>query len=100
MGQHKKNQKDKSQMDAGVLKKKDIPKNPDPGVDRDFPGFPHATAHENVIRPVTKKENEIADTSNKDGEKRSHKTTTREDLTDDGSANAFERTELAGDDNE
>lgn len=97
MKQDRKNQEGKSQKNTGILKKKDIPKKPDPGIDRDFAGYPHSGANEKVIRPVTKKEKAVADTGNKDGEKRNYKIT-RDDLADDGSANAFERTELTGDD--
>jgi hypothetical protein len=90
MRQYQKKQEHKSQKDTDALKKKNIPKDPDPGIGRDFPGHPHSAANEKVIRSVTKKEN---------GEKRSYEIS-GEDPEDDGSANAFERTELAGDDDE
>jgi hypothetical protein len=76
------------------LKKKDIQQNPDNRIDQDFPGYPHSPGSEKIIRPETENEKEIADTDNKDGEKRNYRKKLKEEKTmDDGSANAFVRTE-------
>jgi hypothetical protein len=75
------------------LKEKDIQKNPDPRIDQDFPGHPHAPAHKEIIKPKTETEKKIADIYNKDSEKRNYNKKAKDEPMDDGSANAFERTE-------
>ncbi len=50
--------------------KNEIPAHPDNKIDQDFPGFPRGHAAEEVINPSTTTEKKVADTRNKDGEKR------------------------------
>lgn len=49
--------------------KKDIQRNPDNKIDQDFSGFPHGTATEKLITPVTKQEKKVAGIDITDGEK-------------------------------
>jgi hypothetical protein len=71
------------------IEKKDVPNHPDAKIDEDFPGFPHPPADEKIIKPKTQKDRKTADLDNKDGEKINYDDRSE----DDGSANAFERTE-------
>ena len=50
--------------------KNEIPANPDNKIDQDFPGFPHGHSDEKIINPSTSAEKKIADTDNKDGDKK------------------------------
>lgn len=79
--------------EKGPVKKKDIPNNPDPKIDQDFPGYPHLPSSEKIIKPETNKEKKEAGIDKKDGEKINIDKEERESFKDDGSANAFERTE-------
>ena len=71
------------------MTKIDISTNPDAKIDQDFEGY--APGKENVIKPRTRRDHETADTDNKDGEKINYKS--EDEPEDDGSANAFERSE-------
>lgn len=76
------------------IKKMDISKHPDNKIDQDFPNYPHHPSKDEVIKPETEDEKEIADLDNKDGEKREYRNREEKDESkSDGSANAFERTE-------
>jgi len=77
--------------------KEDVKKNPDPKIDQDFPGFPDNPATEEKVKPETPAEDEAADTDNRDGEKKldaDQKPEATNEAGSDGSANAFDRTEL------
>ena len=50
--------------------KNEIPTHSDNKIDQDFPGFPHGHSEEKIINPTTSTEKKIADTGNKDGEKK------------------------------
>lgn len=73
-----------------IRKKEDIRRNPDPKIDEDFEGYPSGPAKDETINPRTKEERKVADTDNKDGEKRIYKKDETDDQDSDGSANAFE----------
>jgi hypothetical protein len=74
MMQNKKTAKpDTTDKKPNPLTKKDIQQNPDNRIDQDFPGYPHAPASKEIIKPETEVEKKIADTDNKDGEKRNYK---------------------------
>jgi hypothetical protein len=73
----------------------------DKKTDQDFPGYPHGTASENMITPENETAKRSAGIHIKDGEKMlktpaRKKREIREDESD-GSANAFEGTELIKD---
>ncbi len=73
-----------------IRKKEEIKNNPDNKIDEDFKGHPHGTAKKEIINPKTKTQKKVADTNNKDGEKRIYKKTETDEQDSDGSANAFE----------
>ena len=73
-----------------IQKKKEIKQNPDHKIDQDFEGYPHGPASEKTIKPRTKQEHKVADTDNKDGEKRISRGDKPDEQDSDGSANAFE----------
>ena len=73
-----------------IRKKKEIKQNPDAGINEDFKGYPHGPANEKTIRPRTRQHNKLADTNNKDGEKRIYKNGETDEQDSDGSANAFD----------
>lgn len=39
-----------------IKKEKEVKQNPDPHIDQDFPGFPHAPSQKKHITPKTKEE--------------------------------------------
>jgi hypothetical protein len=77
-----------------IKKEEEIQRNPDPKIDQDFEGYPHVQAKNETIKPKTKEQKETADLDNKDGEKKLHPHSKKNDETDeqesDGSANAFD----------
>ena len=73
-----------------IRNKKEVKQNPDPKIDQDFNGYPNGPASEESIKPRSKRQHKIADTSNKDGEKRSYKNGETDEQDSDGSANAFD----------
>jgi len=93
--------------DKHPIKKEDIAKNPDPRIDQDYPGYPHAPSTEQFIVPETVNEEKTADTkqNNNDYDPKKRKETdavTKETWEDsmnyhNGSADAFSRTEGSGD---
>ena len=56
-----------------INSKKEVEQNPDPGIDKDHPGFPHAPSSEKQISPETRTEKEIAAVDITDGEKKLEK---------------------------
>lgn len=82
---------DKKTKNKPITRKEEISKHPDPKIDQDFKGYPHGQAKDEIIKPQSSEEKEIADLDNKDGEKRKHNAGKDIDEQDsDGSANAFE----------
>jgi hypothetical protein len=75
--------------------KQDIQKHPDKHIDQDYEGYPHAPSREEQIKPATDQQKKSAAVNVKDGEK---KFKTKPEEKDNGSANAFERTENVSDD--
>ena len=71
----------------------EIPQNPDPHIDQDFPGYPHLPSQKNIIDPKSPNEKLVAGTVKKSHGKNREKNSQLE-LDSDGSANAFEQTEL------
>jgi hypothetical protein len=77
-----------------ITKKEDIQNNPDNKIDEDFPGYPHGSSKDKIIKPQTEGEKQVADIDNKDGEKRNKKEQAPVDESrSDGSGGAFEATE-------
>src|SRR5687768_63631 len=78
-----------------ILRKEEVPQNPDNHINQDFPGYPHGNANEKLINPGTTTEKKVAGVNSRDGEKMIttpvKKRQKRE--IDDGSGNAFEGTE-------
>jgi len=86
-----------------IDEKEEVQKSNDKHIDQDFEGYPHNPARENIINPKSREDHVIAGL--KDGENISQKNKglkkTRisqrnkqnEEISSDGSANAFERTE-------
>ena len=85
-----------------IDEKEEVQKSNDKHIDQDFEGYPHNPARENIINP--KREEDRAIAGLKDGEnitqkdKKLKKTnipanTKQDEISSDGSANAFERTE-------
>jgi hypothetical protein len=92
---HGKEQYMKNKQTGNPIKKKEeIQKNPDPKIDQDFEGYPNGPARNETIKPKTREEKETADLDNKDGEKKLHPHSKKEEEPDeqesDGSANAFD----------
>jgi hypothetical protein len=56
-----------------ITKKEEVRENPDNKIDEDFKGYPHGNAKDEIIKPETEQEKQIADIDNKDGEKRVYK---------------------------
>ena len=56
-----------------ITKKEEVRENPDNKIDEDFKGYPHGNATDEIIKPETEEEKQIADIDNKDGEKRVYK---------------------------
>jgi hypothetical protein len=82
--------------DSRTIKKNEIPQNPDPHIDLDFPGYPHNPGSHELINPTTANEKKTAAIVTKDGEKRNdlrRKNGTRTDQNSVGSGGAFEATE-------
>ena len=81
-----------------IENKEDVRKNEDPHIDQDFPGFPDARSSEEIVNPKTGTEKKTADLDHRDGEKKLDADKDKQDVAEkrrsDGSANAFERTEL------
>lgn len=84
---------DKEKSPSPITSNEEIPQNPDPHIDQDFPGYPHSPSHKNVIHPKSPNEKLVAGTVKKSRGKNREKNSQHE-LDSDGSANAFERTEL------
>jgi hypothetical protein len=85
-----------SQGETDPIRKQDLPGNPDAKIDQDFPGYPNAQGNEKIINPKTSNEKKVADTDKKDGEKINYKAS-EDELEDNGSGSAFERTENPSD---
>lgn len=77
-----------------IHNREEVNKNPDPKIDEDFKGYPHAPAKDELITPKTNTQKKTAATDKKDGEKKDRKEFDKKQETDeqdsDGSANAFE----------
>ena len=78
MFMNKKARDSKNKKPDPIKKKKEVEENPDPGIDKDFPGYPHLPAHEKNIHPETEEDEKNADLREADS---------------DGSPNAFKETE-------
>ena len=70
--------------------KEEIRKNPDNKIDQDFKGYPDGPGKDDTIKPKSRQQHKVADTDNKDGEKRIYKRSDTDEQDSDGSANAFE----------
>jgi hypothetical protein len=81
----------KNAKNRPARQKEEIKGNPDNKTDEDFKGSPNEPAKDEMIKPKTKKEKKVADTDNKDSEKRNTKKKKLIDEQDsNGSANAFD----------
>ncbi|RYY62723.1 MAG: hypothetical protein EOO05_01650 [Chitinophagaceae bacterium] len=75
----------------------DVKKSPDPKTDQDFPGYPDGPSTKEQVKPETPADKKSAGTDKRDGEKKldaDKKPGTTNEAGSDGSANAFDRTEL------
>jgi len=88
-----------------ITEKQDIQNISDKHIDQDFPGYPHAPSKEELITPTTKEQKKTASLNAKDGEKiipapnkKKASPVKKGEEDSDGSANAFEGTELSQDD--
>jgi hypothetical protein len=73
-----------------IQRKEEISLNPDKKITEDFKNYPDGPGKDETIKPKTRKEKEVADVENKDGEKRNYKKNDTDEQDSDGSANAFE----------
>jgi hypothetical protein len=81
---------------APIVSNEEIPINPDPHIDQDFPGYPHPPSKKNAIHPETKNDKLAAGTVNKKSKpSKSREKNPRSEQDGDGSANAFGQTELS-----
>ncbi len=87
------------------MEKEKVQANPDPHIDQDFKGYPHAPAKEEVINPKTREQKKVAAVNTKDGEKvlekpagKKSSNRDKDEIDSDGSASAFEGTERVTDD--
>jgi len=79
-----------------IISSEEIPVNPDPHIDQDFPGYPHPPSKKNAINPKTKNEKLTAGTITKKSKpSKIREKNPRSEQDGDGSANAFEQTELS-----
>jgi len=79
-----------------IISNEEIPVNPDPHIDQDFPGYPHPPSKKNAIDPKTKNEKLAAGTLTKKSKpSKSREKNPRSEQEGDGSARAFEQTELS-----
>ena len=86
----------KEKESAPITSNEEIPVNPDPHIDQDFPGYPHAPSKQNAIHPKTKNEKLTAGTITKKSKpSKIREKNPRSEQGGDGSANAFEKTELS-----
>ena len=71
-----------------------VAKNPDKKIDEDFEGYPHRPAKDETIKPKTNTQKKVAETDQKDGEKKDRKKYKSkieiDEQDSDGSANAFD----------
>ncbi len=72
-----------------LRQKEEVAKSPDPRIDEDFKGFPHAPAREELIRPESVNEHKTAGTFQKEDQQDEQ----LDPHSSDGSAGAFEQTE-------
>ncbi len=72
-----------------ITDKNEIQQNPDHKIDQDFNGYPHGTAKDETIKPITDQEKKVAGVDTKDGEKRNYKNSATDEQDADGSGNAF-----------
>lgn len=54
---------------SGPIKKEEIQQNPDPHIDQDFPGYPHAPSDKKIIAPATGTEKKLAGAQKKKSNK-------------------------------
>ena len=88
-------QKPDPEKSSPITSNEEIPSNPDPHIDQDFPGFPHPPSKHSHIKPVTKNDKLDAGVIKKNvSAGKNREENTQNELDSDGSANAFERTEL------
>jgi len=79
-----------------ITSNEEIPINPDPHIDQDFPGYPHSPSKKNAIDPKTKNEKLVSGTiTKKPKASKIREKNPRSEQDGDGSANAFEQTELS-----
>ncbi len=83
---------------APLINKEDILKSTDEKIDQDFKGFPHGTASENIISPITKQQKKVAAVNITDGEKVNKNAGEKNEQESDSSGGAFEGTENMRDD--
>ena len=87
----------KNQSSDPIDSKADVRNNPDPKIDQDFKGFPDGEGSEEKVNPKTATDKKTAAVDTKDGEKKldaDKKKADTDELRSDGSANAFEGSEL------
>jgi hypothetical protein len=64
------NQRDEQKPTDPIRTKEDVQQNPDPKIDSDHPGFPHAPSDEKQISPKTSTDKKTAAVDITDGEKK------------------------------
>jgi hypothetical protein len=81
---------------ASLISNEEIPINPDPHIDQDFPGYPHPPSNKNAIDPKTNNEKLLAGTiTKKSNSSKNRENNPQSEQDGNGSANAFEQTELS-----
>lgn len=92
----------KKKANSPLRKEKEVFQNPDPHIDQDFPGYPHAPARKELIDPKTSVEKKIAGMEIKDGEKMNKREKKKgrnwDEQQSDGSGGVFGATEWVKDD--
>jgi hypothetical protein len=80
-----------------IDRKEEVQQSADQRIDQDFPGYPHNPASEKNINPKTETDEKTAN-SNRElpSPDKNRQENTQPEIDSDGSANAFERTELRG----
>jgi len=80
-----------------MVNKEEVKQSKDNKIDQDYPGFPAAPSTEETIQPETLSEHLTAGSIKKaPGTDESRKKNTHDEIESDGSAGAFEQTELRG----
>ncbi|MBC7848387.1 MAG: hypothetical protein H7Y31_01560 [Chitinophagaceae bacterium] len=82
-----------------MTNKEDVSRNPDEHIDQDFPGYPHHPSKEKHIDPKSENDKLTSGAIKKTDQPEKRQNSSQSEIESDGSANAFEQTELRSEEN-